>query len=73
MARSRKKINIGGISKCESEKKDKRHANRSIRRKNKIEVSMDKEILTEKREDSNIWSFGKDGKQTISDPTYLRK
>lgn len=73
MSRSRKKTNIGGITCCESEKKDKQFANRKLRRINKTEVRLSKDIFTIKRESSNVWSFGKDGKRVFNDPIHLRK
>jgi hypothetical protein len=62
MSRSRKKSLIQGITTCESEKKDKRFANRAFRRRVKIKLSSDEEILPAIKEISNVWSFGKDGK-----------
>lgn len=58
--------NCGG--KRDSEKKDKLISNRSLRRKNKTELKSGK-LLTSKRENSNIWSFKKDGKHYWKDAT----
>jgi hypothetical protein len=62
MSNSRKKTPIHGITICESEKQDKRLANRQFRRVVKQKVKLQEEIFPEKRELSNVWSFGKDGK-----------
>lgn len=75
MSRSSKHKPILGITTSESEKKDKRFANRKLRRKVKVELEKDKPILSLQRELSNVWSFGKDGKKywRIVDKKYLRK
>lgn len=61
MSRSRKKTpitgNCGG-----SEKRDKRWANRSLRRQFKIALKQEKEILPLLRDVSNVYTFNKDGK-----------
>ena len=62
MSRSRKKTPVHGITTAASEKEDKRDANRKFRRKTKQQVDKCEENLSELREISNIWSFGKDGK-----------
>ena len=67
MSRSKKKTKIQGIASTESEKEDKRDANRKFRRKTKQEVKKGDEQLSELREVSNVWSFGKDGKKYQSD------
>ena len=70
MSRSRKKTPITGITTAESEKKDKRLANRSERRINKwlLKYYQDEAKLRAKREVSNVWGMDKDGKQRF-DPT----
>jgi hypothetical protein len=62
MSRSRKKTPVHGITTAASEKEDKRDANRKFRRKTKQQVDKCEDNLSELREISNIWSFGKDGK-----------
>ncbi len=62
MSRSRRKTPITGITGCESEKQDKREANRVLRRKTKLQVKSGKEIILDIREVSNVWGMGKDGK-----------
>ena len=70
MARSHKKHNITGITCKESEKQDKRKANRRLRRKNKTIKATDETSQSDyalMREVSNLWDFDKDGKIYISD------
>jgi hypothetical protein len=64
MSRSRHKTPITGIAKAESEKWDKQEANRRLRHRVKqaLAVDTEAEILPERREVSNVWSFMKDGK-----------
>ena len=62
MSRSKKKNPVKGITSADSEKDDKRNANRKFRRKIKQEVNKGEELLPEVREVSNVWSFDKDGK-----------
>ncbi len=61
MSRSYRKTPIFGNCICRSEKKDKRIANRAYRRIVRHCLKAGKELPL-KREVSNIWSFGKDGK-----------
>lgn len=62
MSRSKKKTPIQGIASSDSEKEDKRDANRKFRRKTKQEIKNGEEQLPKLREVSNVWSFSKDGK-----------
>ena len=71
MSRSRKKTPISGIASADSEKQDKRKANRRVRRVNKVAVATDDEPKL-KREVSDVWSFDKDGKRW-SPNTDMRK
>lgn len=75
MSRSRKKTPISGMTTCKSEKQDKRKANRKLRFAVRVAISNETEILPELREISNVWSFGKDGKQWLGDlyPKESRK
>ncbi len=75
MSRSFKKTPKKGITSAETEKQDKRKANRRFRRKTKIQVQKEEPVLYEIREVSNIWSFDKDGKKFIKNSTKkdLRK
>lgn len=70
MSRSRRKTPITGITIAETEKQDKRLANRNFRRKTKICLALDKEPPYTIRETSDIWCFDKDGKQYL--PTEYR-
>lgn len=74
MSRSIRHTPIIGNTTCKSEKRDKRIANRKLRRLVKEEIKMDKE-LSFIREVSSVWTFGKDGKHYIKNPEnkWLRK
>ncbi len=58
MSRSRRKNPIIGITKAESEKQDKRLANRRFRRITRLNL----DDTPNRREHSNVWCFDKDGK-----------
>lgn len=75
MSRSYRKRPFISITKTESEKEDKRRANRRLRRKLRQIPPDDDAVLPLQREVSNVWSFGKDGKRWMSepDPRWLRK
>lgn len=75
MSRSRKKHNISGIAVCKSEKQDKRLANRRLRAAVREAMAYGAEVMPELREISNVWTFGKDGKQWWGDrfPQGFRK
>jgi hypothetical protein len=75
MARSFRHISIVGTTLAESEKKDKRIANRRERSRinqilhiaiNASEDELEWLVLPHKRELSNVWSFDKDGKHYVS-------
>lgn len=61
-----------GITCCDSEKSDKRIANRKLRRRvaEAIRCEIEPPVI---REVSNVWLFGKDGKQRVRDGKWLRK
>ena len=69
MSRSKKKIPKSGITTAETEKKDKRLANRKFRRINNQKLMMGKENFSLMREVSNVWGFDKDGKIFLKNPT----
>jgi hypothetical protein len=74
MSRSRKKHLIVGVTTAESEKYNKRVANRNMRRKVKSMLkngNCDKIPLI--REISNVWLFAKDGKSFWNDVRASRK
>ncbi len=83
MSNSYKKTPICGITKAESEKKDKRFANRNLRREAKETINtalesdtFDALIVPIMREVSCRWSFAKDGKQffdPMKHPKEMRK
>ena len=72
MARSRKKTPIAGVTNAPSEKADKQTAHRRERRKvrAKLGVEIAPEVLPDRREVSDVWTFAKDGK--AYDPTRRR-
>lgn len=75
MSRSKRKTPIVGNAICRSEKEDKQIANRKLRRAQKQAINNGDEILPLKREKSNVWAFGKDGKHYMQnfDEKYMRK
>jgi hypothetical protein len=71
MSRSRRKTPKAGITTADSEKQDKRLANRDLRRKVR-QGKLDLRV----RDVSNGWSFDKDGKQRFDPkkhPKEMRK
>ena len=78
MSRSRKKTPISGITTARSEKQDKRLANRRIRRRVRVALSMrpESDVLPARRELSSPWTMSKDGKKWFDParhPKVLRK
>lgn len=75
MSRSNKKSPVIGNTTTTSEKEDKRIANRSERRINKVLLfkTDDETALKDKREVSNVYGFGKDGKQRIDPNKYSKE
>lgn len=65
MSRSYKHISIRGVTKSESEKDDKRKANRVFRRMSKVAITHQKLLPEHLREVSNVWKFSKDGKRYV--------
>ncbi len=65
MGNSKRKTPMTGTTTAETEKKDKRIANRRDRHANKqiLNKTLDDTKLKDKRETSNVYSFDKDGKQ----------
>lgn len=62
MSNSIKKTPKRGITTCESEKQDKKIANRKFRKIVKDKIRKQDEVLPLIREVSDVWAFGKDGK-----------
>jgi len=75
MSRSRRKTPKIGITSAESEKNNKRMANRLFRRSTKSQLKSGQNVFVSVKEVSNVWSFDKDGKQFLMNPTKknLRK
>lgn len=75
MSRSKKKTPKIGITSAYSEKDDKRNANRKFRRITKVQVKKGDNQFVDIKENSNVWSFDKDGKRYLRNPTKkdLRK
>lgn len=71
MSRSYRKTPICGHTTADSEKQDKRIANRSFRRTVRQQLgSRDPDaVITDIRAVSSVWSFDKDGKQFLHDPS----
>ena len=66
MSRSRRKNKIHAITTADSEKENKREANRRFRRVVKQKVKLGDSDFPSPREMSDVWGFEKDGK--IYDP-----
>jgi hypothetical protein len=62
MARSFRHTPIFGITTSQSEKRDKRLANRRLRRAVRLQVQRGSEVLSLLREVSDVWCFDKDGR-----------
>jgi hypothetical protein len=78
MSRSRRKRPFRGFSSSDTEKDDKRMANRKFRRKVKQRLTPDvqPETLPHLREVSNPWCMDKDGKRRFDpaeEPGFMRK
>jgi hypothetical protein len=63
MSNSIKKTKIAGFTTSESEKTEKREANRKYRRTVKQKVKLGNDVFPKIRELSNVWCFSKDGKR----------
>jgi hypothetical protein len=76
MSRSKKKTPKVGFSTSETEKENKRKANRKFRRitKNRL-TENDIQLPKKTKEISDVWSFDKGGKQFLKKPSKndLRK
>ncbi len=70
MSRSRRKTPIRGVTGAASEKADKRHNNRSLRKRVKKVLLTDPEleVAPTMRELSNVWDMAKDGKYFLKKP-----
>ena len=63
MSNSIKKTKIAGFTTSETEKAEKREANRKYRRTVKQKVKLGNDEFPKIRELSNVWCFSKDGKR----------
>jgi hypothetical protein len=72
VSRSRRNTPICPVTTSESEKDDKRLANRALRRrtKQKLAVEPEAEVLPVLREVSDPWSMDKDGKMRFDPARY---
>ena len=59
MSRSKKKTKIQAVSNTDTEKEDKRDANRKLRGKVKQQVKNGKETLVKLKKAYNVWLFNK--------------
>jgi hypothetical protein len=76
MSRSRRKTPIVGITTSESEKQDKRKANRALRTATRRAVATGAEIMPLPNDVSKVWAMSKDGKayiDPIMQPKAMRK
>lgn len=76
MSRSRRKTPIFAMTNADSEKKDKQSANRSYRRRVKVQICKSSEVIAKIREVSDVWSFNKDGRRyhaNLKDSKEMRK
>ena len=70
MSRSRRRTPKAGITTSESEKEDKRTANRRFRRlvRRRLHVEPEADLLPVLDDVSNIWWMAKDGKRWFGHP-----
>jgi len=78
MSRSRRKRPFSGITSSDTEKQDKRIANRKLRRKVRVRLAVDAEpeTLPHVRDVSDPWAMSKDGKMRFDPdrhPDLMRK
>lgn len=76
MSRSRRKTPIHGMTCAKSEKSDKSHSHRKLRRAVRIAVRADAPLLPLEKELTNTWSMAKDGKTHFNPavlPKWMRK
>lgn len=70
MSRSRRKTPIHGMTGAKSEKADKAHSHRKVRRAVRIAVNADAPVLPHEKELTNPWSMAKDGKAMFNPAAY---
>jgi len=72
MSRSRRKTPVMGITKAESDKRDKVLAHRRQRRQVRTALASGVAEVITRRKAGDVWSFAKDGKSRF-DPTQFPK
>jgi hypothetical protein len=72
MSRSRRQTPITGITKSESDKRDKVLAHRRQRRRVRTALASGRDEVATRRKAGDVWSFAKDGKQRF-DPRHFPK
>ncbi|TDN87093.1 hypothetical protein DET49_11447 [Salegentibacter sp. 24] len=73
MSRSKRNTPILPNCKASSEKTEKQKANRRLRRIVKERLAISEEEFPQKKEISDIWNWGKDGKSYRTDLTNKEK
>jgi hypothetical protein len=76
MSRSRRHTPVTGITKSESDKRDKVLAHRRQRRRVRTALASGHVEVTTRRQAGDVWSFAKDGKQRFDPqrwPQLMRK
>jgi hypothetical protein len=63
MSRSKRRTPIFGMTLAESEKADKRIANRRLRAHERVAFASGREVIPGIRDVSSTWTFAKDGRQ----------
>ena len=74
MSRSRRHTPIIGMTVADSEKQDKRLANRALRRLARVTLAIygeEVEVMPVIRDVSNVWAFEKDGRQYLDNPALF--
>jgi hypothetical protein len=70
MSRSRRKSPIVPITTCDSEKQEKRKANRALRRAIRRAVAAEAEVMPLPEDVGNVYMMSKDGKMYIDPKEY---
>jgi hypothetical protein len=76
MSRSRRKTPITGVTKSESDKRDKVLAHRRQRHRVRTALASGRLEIATRRKAGNLWSFAKDGKRRFDPrrwPKLMRK
>ena len=74
MSRSYRKNPAGGVTTCQSEKQDKRRGNRSYRKRVRMAILCNLEVMPVLNEFYRVWNMGKDGKRWYGwDNSYIKR